>query len=359
MPDDSQSTAKFGRFGFKESPFADVDRGEDTQTFTPDFDDPLQTGPDTLSWPPEGGRRIPAWEGADDSRRRKSPNPSAGRPRERRRRTAEGRRPGRRGGLVAALAAAAVVALTAVTVVIVNSGAESEACPDGSVCAAAPRQPSEAPPLTLDDPGESPTDEDEPATEPAEKSPEPERTTTPDPAPQPPSRRPSPAPSPTKSGKPTPTTRPAPPPVPEVTDPSPDVTDDGSEPEPEPTLDPAPGPSRPTLTGPPSTAPELRAATDLTLSYELVETARARYTARLVVSNDTGGELNTWTVSLPVGGTVQSAEGAEWTQREENLVLTGTVLGPGETAVVVFGARGRPHEPTACTYEGGSCRLAP
>ncbi|MEV7964676.1 hypothetical protein AB0O34_01660 [Sphaerisporangium sp. NPDC088356] len=81
------------------------------------------------------------------------------------------------------------------------------------------------------------------------------------------------------------------------------------------------------------------------------------YSGRLTVTN-TGPTLARWSVRVPVGGAVTGADGAEWTQEGDILVVSSTdALARDEEVVISFVAEGDSTPPDGCELTGGTCRL--
>jgi hypothetical protein len=81
------------------------------------------------------------------------------------------------------------------------------------------------------------------------------------------------------------------------------------------------------------------------------------YTGRLTITNS-GPTLARWSVRMPVGGDVTEADGAEWTQQGDVLVLSSTrALGQNDQVMISFTADGDSTLPQSCELSGGDCRI--
>ncbi|MFC4533622.1 hypothetical protein [Sphaerisporangium dianthi] len=264
-----------------------------------------------------------------------------------------------RGRRLAALSAAAVVTavVTAVIGVKLTAGqvnlVTTPDCPKGQVCAAIASGKPPQQDLSPDQTGatDAPSPSGEESAAPASATPgSPARdsavpTAVPSTgASRPPARRtaaPSTRPTPDRT-RTTPTARPAPP------------SDDTADPTPEP---------EDTDTTTPETDPladesdPLIARGRVAVDFGVSEETSAGYTGRLTITN-TGSALDGWSVRVPVGGQVTGADGADWTQEGDVLVLSSTgTLGEDEQVVVSFTADGGSAVPDTCELAGGTCRL--
>ncbi|WP_405141109.1 hypothetical protein OG589_29525 [Sphaerisporangium sp. NBC_01403] len=251
-----------------------------------------------------------------------------------------------RGRRLMALSAVAVV--TAIGTVVIGvklSSSQLELrrapdCPSGQACAAiAPGKPpastSPAPTESGTTPDPSGTESESPS---ASRSAKPSAGTsgTPDRRTPVASTRPTPDRKRTPTPRPSRTVRDTPEPVPSIEETdtaSPDATPLADE-------------------GDPLISPG-RVAVDFGVS-EVTDTG---YSGRLTVTN-TGATLDGWSLRVPVGGIVTGADGAEWTQEGDTLVLSSAeALGRNEVAVISFVAEGDSTPPDGCELNGGTCRL--
>ncbi|MFC7385576.1 cellulose binding domain-containing protein [Sphaerisporangium rhizosphaerae] len=283
------------------------------------------------------------------------PHDGGGRRRGRRRGQDGEDRPKPRRGRLAALSAVAVVTAitTAVIGVKLSSGqvdlVRPPDCPKGQVCAAiAPGKPQrqDTPPSDTETPDTgAPSDEASASPSAGSPSSSSRRSSAPTSgASRPPAHRtpqPSARPTPERT-RTTPTGRPSPQ---------------------EDTADPTPDPEETDITTSPEATPEADDADPLVapgrvaVDFGVSAVTPAGYTGRLTITN-TGAALDGWSVRVPVGGEVTGADGAEWTQKGDLLVLSSAAtLGEGETVVVSFTADGDSASPETCQLTGGSCRL--
>ncbi|WP_344951416.1 hypothetical protein [Sphaerisporangium flaviroseum] len=209
-------------------------------------------------------------------------------------------------------------------------------CPKGEACAAiAPAKP------PADTASAGPADTDDPTASGSPRASKPARPTA--------SRTPAPR-TPVASARPTPDrTRATPTPKPSRTP--------RNTPEPTPTPDET-DTAFPEETSPADETDPIVSPGRVDIDFGVSGVTNTGYTGELTVTNR-GLTLDEWSVRVPVGGSVTGADGAEWTQEGDTLVLSSTApLGENDQVVISFVATGESAQPDSCELNGGSCQLS-
>lgn len=110
-------------------------------------------------------------------------------------------------------------------------------------------------------------------------------------------------------------------------------------------------------------APQTQAGTEpTTVSYRVVESGEAGFSAQVTVTNTSRNRLDAWELALAFeDAEVTHVEGADWEAIDDGILArqpgSADGLEPGESASLTFQALGAAQSPTRCSLNGHICSL--